>query len=528
MSGEKLSPRQKMIGMMYLVLLAMLALQVRASVLERFVILGHSLEKSTESRVKDNARIVDHMKTAVREMGQRDADVKVLSAAIELRESTEKVISYIASLKGNLIASSGGINPETGYPKELKDDGVVARLMLNESKASELKSLLNAYAQQVSKTTGDKYLPLALDACESEFFKNDANQATKSFEVLNFEKTPISVALATLEEFASEVVSYESAAIKKLADGLGADDVKFDKLRIVVKPKSSIVAAGAKYQAEMFLCASSSGMIPEMFVDGKSIPVSGGVGNIEFIASPGKYDENGLLTKSLSTTIKMKLPGGKETVIDESIGYAVARPVIQIQSAAVQALYLNCGNELNVQVPALGTEYNPKFMATGAKVIQGSTIGLVTIIPQGSEVELSIYNNGTNLLGVQSFRVRGIPKPDIKLTSGGKPIDEKNGMPAPGPRSLEVRALPDESFKTFLPKDARYMVSEWEVTLARGPRSVISKKVVGQSVNLADFVAVAKAGDRLVIEIKKIERMNFRDEVEVVSIANNIRIIPLI
>jgi len=78
-----------------------------------------------------------------------------------------------------------------------------------------------------------------------------------------------------------------------------------------------------------------------------------------------------------------------------------------------------------------------------------------------------------------------------------------------------------------LPKDARYKVFEWDVTLARGRRALGQKKVNGPNVNLTDLASKARAGDRLVIEIKEVKRLNFKSETESVPGVNDIFTIPI-
>ncbi len=511
---------------MYLVLTALLALQVSSSVLDKFMLINKSLEQGVSLKMRENARSLERIQTAVKEMGNRENDVKVLNSALSVRTNTKQVIAYIDSIKTKLVALTGGEEKKTGRPKGLKDDTAVARLMINDAKGSELKKVLNGYMQHLTQITGKAYVPIALDAKDSDLFKEDPNQASKDFVTLNFEKTPLGAALATLSQFASEVLYAETKALEELARSVGAEDVRFDNLTPFVKPQSNIVAAGSKYKAELFLAASSSGVNLGMTVDGKSIQVEEGVGKIEFLASPGDYDRDGLAKKTFKAAIKLKLPGRQDSTLVEDITYFVARPVIQVQSAAVQALYLNCGNELNIQVPALGAEYNPSFTAVGAHVISGHGKGLVTVIPKASEVRLNVYSN-ENLLETQVFKVRKIPKPEIRITSKGKTLNERQGMSVPGPRSLEVRAIADESFKSFLPKDARYRVAEWEVSLARGSRALKTKKVYNQEVSLNDFASLVRSGDRLVIEIKKVERLNFKGDIEAVKVGTIVHTIPL-
>ncbi len=526
MTGEKLSPRQKMIGLMYLVLIALLALQVSNSVLEKFILIDQSLERSIRSQNAKNREKLDCINELVRDAGNRKADLNIAQNALDIRTKTKKIIDYISSLKEELIQKSGGKDEKTGRIYGLKDEGTVANLMINHKKAEELKEILNSYPKYLSNITGGEYQVLALDGHESDVFKHDPNQKHKSFEELNFDKTPLSAAIATLTQFGTEVIYMESTALGKLASKLGAGDIKFDNIIPMVKPQSNIVAAGARYKADLFLTASSSAVAPAMSIDGKNIPVEDGIGKVAFVALGGNYDKEGLLKKMFSAAIKIKVPGGKDTTFIQKIEYFVAKPVIQVQSAAVQALYLNCGNELNVQVPALGPSYNPSFKVKGGNFMLGQGKGLVTVIPKSPEVELQVYNDN-NLLGTQIFKVRTIPKPTIRVTSRNNEVNEKKGVPAPGPRFLELKAIADQSFQEFLPKDARYRVAQWEVTLARGSRPLKVKNVSASEVSLSDFAALAKPGDRIVIEIEKVERMNFKSEIEIVDLGTVIHNIPL-
>jgi len=262
MAGEKLSARQKMIGMMYLVLTALLALQVSSSVLDKFILINKSLEKSIATQEKENIARLERIKTTIQETGNREKDVEVLNKALNIRKETKKVTSYIDILKNQLVELTGGRNPETSRPKGLKDDAMVAKVMCNDKKAHELKTLLNGYTRYLSKTTDKQYNDIALDAKDSELFKHDPNQHAKDFATLNFEKTPLGAALATLSQFESEVIYTEADALEALARNVGAGDVKFDNIFPLVRPQSNIVAAGAKYNAELFLAASSSAVEP--------------------------------------------------------------------------------------------------------------------------------------------------------------------------------------------------------------------------------------------------------------------------
>jgi len=525
--GGKETPRQKMVGMMYIVLTALMAMNVSSSILEKFAMLSNSIELSANSKLDDTEKLFEHIKSLSKEMGNRPADVAIVNKAIELKNATSEVKKFIEYLKNTLIEKTGGINEVTGYPKNLKTDAEVATLMLKENKAEELKKILNDYMDLLSKITGENYKHIALDADDIDLFKNDPNQAGKNFGDLNFDHTPLGAAIATLNLFYSEVITAEYNAMSKLSKLMGADDIKFDKLNVVVKPKSSYVPAGTKYEAEMFLSASSSAVSPDMFVGGKSISVKDGVGIVSFPVTSTSYDKEGMSKQTYKATIKIKA-NGKETVTNTDVEYFVVKPVVQVQSASVQALYLNCGNELNIQVPALGVYYNPKFVAEGGTIISGSKKGLITIIPKAKEVKIAVYNDGTFIESL-TYSVRAIPKPELKITSNGVVVNEKDGMDLSSLRSLEAKVIADEGFKTFLPNDARYRVIEWDVLLARGSKAIETKNVKdAEKVSIAAMMEKARPGDRIVVEIKKVVRTNFNNVDEPVEIQNKFKIISLI
>jgi hypothetical protein len=125
----------------------------------------------------------------------------------------------------------------------------------------------------------------------------------------------------------------------------------------MVLPESQLVAAGAKYKAKMFISASAIRHHSNHEIErGKSIPVdSEGFGKVEFTAKADSYDKDGQQQKSFTAEIAI----GDQVFQRDKYQYTVARPVyIQIHlSICTSIVYRNCGNELDVQVPALGAAY---------------------------------------------------------------------------------------------------------------------------------------------------------------------------
>ncbi len=542
MAGGKETPRQKMIGMMYLVLTALLALQVSSAIIQKFKFLDDSLQTAVTSATKTNTDLDGRIKKAVKDNGGKAEDLAVLKKAEEIRKETTSIIDYINVLRKRLVDETGGPEKDEsglviGYIGAKEEEKVTEIMVGPEgSKKGEgyaLKKKLNDFAQKASTLVGPKtlpYRPLALDGAEDPMFMKDKDQKKKDFAELSFGHTPMVAALAVLSTKEAELLKLESLALEDLASQVGASNLSFDQVFAMSRANSSVVAAGTNYEAEMFIAASSSALTPTFKQDGRDIPTAvanGGmkVGQVKFKVSAGNYDKEGNAKKTWkgSITIKNK---GKDTVFTMEVPYTVARPVIQVQSASVQALYKNCGNELNVQVPALGSSYAPSFTASGATVVKGSQKGIVTLIPNAAAVKLNVSSGGT-AIGSQDFKVRLIPRPEIQVLSNGKPVDEKTGMAAPGPRSLTVIAKPDESFQAFLPKDARYAVTQWMAVLVRGKRPVSTQNFTSGTGNLAAFAAQAQPGDRIMIEVKQVKRTNFLNQQEVVNLGTPIKNVPL-
>ncbi|MDX5438648.1 MAG: gliding motility protein GldM, partial [Pontibacter sp.] len=281
MAGGKETPRQKMIGMMYLVLTALLALNVSSAILLKFQFLDASLQEVNRKTVTDNAGVVSNIQAAIAENKTPSAnDKRVLQNAQEVRNRTSEMVGYIRDLREMLIEKTGG-ETEEGYAQPEGNDIVAINMIgaasKNNGAAYTLKDKLNDYAKflnQYSENVPDK---LALDGSEDPVAKNDPAQRRKDFAQLNFEETPMVAALAVLSQKEAEVLKYEADVLQKLAQQVGADIIKFEKIFAMARAESKTVAAGTKYKADMFIAASSDNITPKMTFQGKPVKVENGL-----------------------------------------------------------------------------------------------------------------------------------------------------------------------------------------------------------------------------------------------------------
>jgi gliding motility-associated protein GldM len=527
MAGGNETPRQKMIGMMYLVLTALLALNVSVTILDKFIDINNSLEVSLDAAREQNSNTISRISNAVEESGNRAADVAVLDKAKLIKEKTRAIVAELGEYKNEFIKITGGVNEETNEIEGKTNQDMVFNYMgpENQDNGIKLQKTLNQYPLDLNQIISDPALvfnPLALDANENPRFINDPNQKGKDWATLEFMDTPTPAGLATLSDYQNKVMAYEARALEYLATKVGAGDLKFDLINLVALPESKIVAAGAKYKADLIVAASSSAEDPEMTMDGKPLTTEDGKGKIEFTATPGAYDKDGLVRKTFEASATLK-----DSTYTDQIEYFVAKPVIQVQSAALSSLYLNCGNKLNVNVPALGTSYNPTFNVTGGISIASKEIGVVTVVPNAPKVKLGVSSNG-NKIGDVEFDVQRIPSPTVQIFNGAKPVNKKQGENISALRILRTAAIAEDNFKKQLPEDSQYKVTQWTIRLARGPRPIGQPiRATAETVNLSQLMNDARPGDRLVVEINQVLRRNFRGSTEEVRLPEITEVIPL-
>jgi gliding motility-associated protein GldM len=337
--------------------------------------------------------------------------------------------------------------------------------------------------------------------------------------------------LAFLTEKQAKLAQYEGEILAKLKGVVGAADFKFDKLDVMANADASTVAAGTEYKASIFLTAFSDKMAPVMTAGGRKLKVTSGMGEYKFRASlpKSKPNKDGLYPASYNAVIQVPDPLDPSIMkkFTKKVNYFVSKPVIQVKAGDINALYKDCGNPLNIQVPALGALYAPTFVVSGGSQRKGPKgKGSIVVIPNKAEVAITVKSGG-NTIGTEKFKVRLVPKPTIMATTRGKQINPK-GVLAPGPRKVVMKAVAEPGFKAALPKDSKFRVTKWTATLVRGKRPVVSPKTFKKPEgNLTAFASKAKNGDRIMIEVKKVFRRTYTGKNVEVRIPVTIINVPL-
>lgn len=523
MAGGKETPRQKMIGMMYLVLTALLALQVGSAVLDKFAIINTTMEKTNGENIGKNN---ETLKTIAEAAGKSDNKTvnAAKDAAVKLRALTDKTYNNIETLKQQLIVESGGTKVDE---KLIQNHGsAAASLMINKPQGKDYEKWLKDYVNELNaimagvSPKAKKYEDIAKAPKDIELFKDNEDHANKDFITFTFENTPVIAGLASVTESQAQILDYEKDALAELAAIADAVNIKLDKFILMARPKSSVVAAGSKYEADLFITGSSSALNPTFTKDGAPIPISdeGGIkmGKISINAVGGGYDKDGNVKRTFKAMAKL---GDKD--IPGEITYTVARPVVEVTTGAAPTLYMNCGNPVNFKVAALGASYNPSFAGGGGVTIErGSQAGQTMIIPNQRKVKVTVSNAGS-ALDTKEFNVLDVPRPRfVAKTSNGGDIDKKTGLPT-STTGFRIAIEADPNFKSLVPADANYRIKELNVVLLRGRNAVNQFKLTSGTIDLTPFKSQWKTGDRVLIEFKDVTRTTYKGGADPVRLSSN-------
>ncbi len=311
-------------------------------------------------------------------------------------------------------------------------------------------------------------------------------------------------------------------AIDSLANLLASCGLMTEDIFLTVVPNSREVPNGGTYRAEVVLAAKlDESYVKKVTVNELDLPIQDGVAVFEELSQIGLANET-VVNLNFAAEIELFNEIRTITTFDS---YRTTRPYIEASSQSVNNLYLNCGNQLNIEVPALGNDYNPKFVVSGGEFRYGNRPGLITVVPNSKKVNVSVYNQDVKI-GDKSFGVRRVPSPTIKAYAMAGEIDLSTGV-SKDIQALELRVVPDPDFVSQLPKDAQYRITASMISLISGGVNKGSIEARNRF-NLGQLIRNARSGDHLRVEVTAVQRKNFKGDIEnVIRFSPQIFSIPL-
>lgn len=406
MAGGKLTPRQKMINMMYLVLTALLALNVSREVMDAFYEVMVSQEASIETVEKQNSSIYTAFEAAAAENPVKAGPWR--DKANDVKSRSAALYQQIEDLKRGVIEASGGADEESGDPnKPQKMDDLEAspNYFLIQGNGAKLKAALADYREFMkTEAEGNDLLMNSIDGTfDLSDHKHDGT--TISWEQHKFEHFPLISVLTFLTKMQSDVRTSEANVIDYLQKNITASDLKFTGVRTVVMPKSTFVTKGDEYEADVFLAAFDNTQKPTVTINGQELSaedIVGGVAKVRFPANRvGETTWNG--------EIKL-VQNGEEKIFPVEGSFNVAPPSVVISPTKMNVLYRGVDNPLEISVPGVDPS-NLIVSGTGVKKSGNGYMADVTR-NKGGELKISVSvreGDKTKNMGSKVFRVKNLP-----------------------------------------------------------------------------------------------------------------------
>ena len=443
MAGGKLTPRQKMINMMYLVLTALLALNVSQEVLNAFHLVNEGLQTSNGSLGEKNSGIYKMFDK------QLDQDKNKAQAYFDKAQKAKKISAelqtLLATYKTEIIKQAGGIDPETDDILERDNVDVATRMFVEEGagvkRGQELQKKILDTRKELLALVDEKdkaSFRLSLDA---QTPKKKGEEGAK-WEYLTFSHVPATAAVTILSKFQNDVVSSEGVVIEYLIKKIGETDFKFDALAAKIIAPSSYIMQGQAYKADIFLAAFNSTQQPEVFLGSLGGFKRNPDGTYDKIDSPNPlpagYSESGMLKaengmakleqgggavgeRKYGGIIRVKNPTGGYTFYPFEGGYQVAAKAVVVSPIKMNVLYIGVDNPMKISVPGVGqNDVTASLQGAGTltKNSDGTYTANVTAVGKCQVAVSAKVEGKVQPMGSEEFRIKRIPDP--LPTLGGK------------------------------------------------------------------------------------------------------------
>ena len=422
MGHGKESPRQKMIGMMYLVLTALLALNVSAEVLNAFILVDNSLRTSTANSEKKNNSVYTEFNKAMEETPAATKEWK--EKADKVKISADELFTFIDSLKYKVVRTADG--PE-GRPDSIlhKDDtNIPGQIMITEKvdgedRATILKGKINEFENSLIAIIGEDTTRYA-GVVNS--IRNNLNTPSSRAEDgspvpwqnANFEHLPLAGVVTLMSKMQADVRNAEADMLGYLFGKIHASDQTFNKIEAIVNSPTSYVLKGQPYKAEVFIAASDSTVDP-------IIKLNGGT-KLNVIKGKGIYtgNTNSVGSHSWGGVIELINPETKEVInYPFKSEYTVGQAQLVVSPTKMNVFYIGVDNPVDVSVPGIDPNKVHASISSGSIRKKGNSY--VVRVKKVGKVRVSAsadFESGKKNMGSKEFRVKKVPDPIAKV--GGK------------------------------------------------------------------------------------------------------------
>ncbi|MBC7425414.1 MAG: gliding motility protein GldM [Bacteroidia bacterium] len=504
-----MSPRQKMINMMYLVLIALLALNVSKEILKAFHLMEVSFETAKDQTTIKNNDVMAKFAANMADPAKKAKTEKWDAKAKQATAISKKFVADIEAIKTKLITEAGGRKEHEASedPKSLTElqqpdnmekhanyfvvenngaNGLKMQKDINDTRIA-LIGLLNDPDVRDSKALTsrlDKQTPLRAD--------NPTSGDHNTWVSANLEHSPLAGVITLLTKIQNDAKSLEAEVLNNLVLQIDAKATIFTDTDVKIIARSSNVMAGQYYEADIALMAYNKDAVNKIYVNGIPIDVVDGLGKYRQIAS-------GTNNNTFEARIDVEGPDGikQQTAKAEWSSFV---PSGTISADAMNVLYIGLSNPMSISIPGVtpaNTIVTPGPGVNLTKTGEGkytATVSAVTGNKSFIRVSAKMPDGSTKQMAEQPYKIKPIPKPEAlwgALASGTYPKQALCGQP-----KLFAGLGAGWAFD-----GVNFTVTRYEVVLASRKNGVKTLNVVGSAITPAcSLINQANSGDIIVIQ----------------------------
>ena len=399
------SPRQRMINLMYVVLMAMLAMNVSNEVLNGFSIVEESLNRTTSNAARENLAIYNDFEQQLKTNPQKVQEW--YDKAQLVKKMSDSLYNFATELKQAIAREADGKKGDPANLQNKEDLEAATQVMLapGRGRGNELKQAIDSYR--------DGILLMIPDTSKRRNIANDlttevpAGAATpgKNWQEYMFESMPAAAAVTLLSKLQSDVRNAEKEVLHTLVQNIDVKDIRVNALEAFVIPNSQTIVRGDKFSAHIVMAAVDTTQVPDIYIGGQKVTLN-----------------DNIYERVCSTTGDFTLAGYLETVNgsgdkirrDFEQKYTVVDPSATVSADLMNMLYAGYNNPISVSVPGVPLNKIQATMTGGSLTPTGpgKYIARPTAVGQNATITVTSTNTGRpQQMGQFTFRVRKLPDP---------------------------------------------------------------------------------------------------------------------
>lgn len=404
-NSSRLTPRQKMINLMYIVLTAMLALNVSSDVLDGFTQVHDGLNRTNSNVGLRNSAIYGQLGAFAEQ--NPDKGQAWLDKASDVRRATATLVAYVDSLKYEIVRRVDGkdADPDNIVNRDDLEAAAVVMLSPGNPRGTILRQRIDAYSDYVLSLLPDSTTRRTVgEALDTKAVTRRGTLTPQSWEESRFDQQPVVAAVTLLTKLQNDIRNAESEALGALITNVDIGDVRVNELNAYVIPVSNMIMRGGRYSADIVLAAIDTTQRPSIYVNGARL--NNPDGKYEFVAgSVGTHDFSGY--------IEVARGDGSVDRRPFKSSYTVMEPMATISPTMMNVLYAGISNPISISVPGVPMTAVNATMTNGSLSRNGDHwVALPGKV--GTEAVISVtatLDGRSQQVGSMTFRVRKLPDP---------------------------------------------------------------------------------------------------------------------